>query len=92
MKIIIAILIATLTSQADILVGPKPCLWKKAVVETVPDGMVMDSIFPRGHYYFGPGKHDHEKCKRNFFFHSRPSLRKDTTWERYWDECPKGKK
>lgn len=86
--LLVSVLAASL--HADVLIGDKPCLWKRPVTATRQELSGWDTAWVEdsGQICFYKSRHCNQKI---FIAKTRPVL--DTTgWERYWDKCPKEKK
>ncbi len=86
MKYLLIMLCVSLAS-ADILIGNKPCLWRRAVtVERQgytgkPYTMWMDEY---GQLCFKKTK----QCKQAVSVRDPVSVLDTVSWETYWDSCP----
>ncbi len=84
------LLIAALAHPA-ILIGDKPCLWKRAVTRTTwVQSDEIDTLWLNKNGWWGMNA----KPKDVKIFETEPRRIPwvDTTgWETYWDSCPRGK-
>ena len=93
MKYLLILLLASAVC-ADILIGDKPCLWKRPITRyTCKDDGRFDTLyFDKNDNLIGRSPWVKPKKYAYSDLHPRCTWRTDTTdWERYWDSCERGK-
>ncbi len=76
--------------HADILIGDKPCLWKRAVTGyRCHDTGKSDTLWMCGESEYSLRKT--KRCGSGIVTYRKSCGTDTVSWETYWDSCPRGK-
>ncbi len=94
MRALLLVLALCLPVGADILIGDKPCLWKRAITERrlVVIGFTKTAMFTDNDGNVCANESGRCPYFITAFVGTKQEWRTDTTgWETYWDSCERGK-